>query len=121
MLNWCKKYESHIINGGWSKYDKDKCLPIVSVYASSLIKGICFIKASFTKQKITNKNTSKWVWLYALSFIFLLRFPSENWCKCKIPYSTKDGTYKTWYQPVWWKTENVTCDSDICNCAQRAN
>ena len=34
-----EKYETHIISGGWSKYDKEKYLLIVSVYASSFIKG----------------------------------------------------------------------------------
>ena len=93
----CIKYDTHIINGGWSKYDREKCLLIVSVYASSLIKGTCLIKASFKKQKIINKNTIKWCWLYNLPCISSLRFPSENGCKCKIPYGAKDGPDKTGY------------------------
>ena len=45
------------MSGGWSKYDKEKYLLIVRVYASSFIKGICEMIASFVKKKITNKKT----------------------------------------------------------------
>ena len=119
ICNWktsskCKEYETHIINGGWSKYDSEKYLLIVSVYASSLIKGRCFITVSFVRKKIMNKNTSKWVWLYALLFIFSLRLPSKNRCKRKIPNSAEASTNEAWNKPIRWKTENVSGDSDIC-------
>ena len=66
---------------------------------------------------MTNKNISKWVGLYVVSFIFSLRLPSENGCECKIPNSAKASTYKAWNKPIRWKFENVGGDSDICKCS----
>ena len=64
-----------------------------------------------------NKNMSKWVWLYALPFIFSLRLPRKNRCECKIPNGADASTNKAWNEPIRWKTENVGCDSDICKGA----